>query len=183
MTRERVDRVTEVLASNGYTQVDQPLKIGSLDFTFSSVLLGGIGRPELIVVVDAGASEELQRVSGQIEALARALDIVGSRRSLTIVLVGPATDDVTRDKLRRFGRVLHADHGLDAVVDDLAVLLPLSLAGALDAPDHSARLRQRLLGLPPYIEPLLDASRGNSTDVAHALIETLAEPFEPGNLT
>jgi hypothetical protein len=181
MTQEPIARVTGLLESNGYAPVNQPLEIGGLNFWFSSILLGGTGRPELIVVVDALAPDAFQLTASKIEALARALDVVGSRRSLTIVLVGTAPDDASCDKLRRFGRVLHADHGVDAMADDLAVLLPLSLPDVAGVPDHSARLRERLMNVPPYIELLLDSSRGRACDVTEALLAALAEPFERGS--
>lgn len=183
MTQEPVARITDLLESNGYTRVALPLTIGGLEFTFSSILLGEPGRPELVVVVDTVMPDEWRFAARRVEALSRALDLVGSHRSLTIVLAGPAPDGATRDRLRRYGRVLHADYGSEGMFDDLAVLLPLKLPDEAEAPDPVRSLREHMSSIPDYLETVLDASNGGAEDVTAALLDVLAEPFLHGGVS
>jgi hypothetical protein len=126
-----VDRVVQRLAASGYAQLEQPVKVGGIEFEFAAIL----ARPDsldLVVVADTIADSDHDRMRRRVEALARALDVVHSRRTLTIVLVGVRPAPAITKRLARVARVLatgtptgaRADQALE---DALAVLLPLAV--------------------------------------------------------
>ena len=84
-----VGRVLSILAGAGYEIVEQPRDIGGIPFEFAA-MLARHDSLDLIVVIDLVIDgDDDGRVRRRIEGLARALDLVRSRRSLTIILLGP----------------------------------------------------------------------------------------------
>jgi len=177
MTMVGVGDVVNLLTANGYIRADQPLEIGGLGFTFSAALVGEAGNPELVVVSASASEGDLGAVTNRIEALSRALDIVRSRRTLSIVLVGTTPDERARDRLQRLGRLLLVPDNADSLSEPLAILLPFAMPDTADAADPVTRLRESLRHPPHYVEALLHASRGGTVKVAKELRATLAEPF------
>ena len=69
----------------------------------------------------------------RVQALSRALDVAGSRRPLTIVVVGPRPELRVANALRSVARVLPVGEGQgpavnEEVLDDLGALLPLHIS-------------------------------------------------------
>ena len=130
-TATPIERVVEALTAAKYRPSLRPLTVASVPFEFAAVLVGTGRAPDLIIVVDTVAEPE-HRIRQKIDSLGRALDVAGSRRPLTAILVGPRPSDMTLDVISRVCRVLPVGTptGGDAesqLRDWLAVLLPLPL--------------------------------------------------------
>jgi hypothetical protein len=176
-----LDRVIQILVTAKYCRVSTPLIVASVPFHFAAVLIGADRAPDLIVIVDTVEDPEL-RIRQKIDSLGRALDVAGSRRPLTAILVGPKPSDSTLDLLSRVCRVLPVgtpvgDEAETALRDWLAVLLPLPL------PDPSKVLANPMGELQSHLPKGLNetlqsgvlaaASRGRAA-VQMALKECLA---------
>jgi hypothetical protein len=144
-----VSRVVNLLTTAGYRQRETPLIVASVPFEFAALLVGSERALDLIVVIDTLTEPEV-RIRQKVEGLSRALDLVASRRSLTIVLVGPPPRAVIVEALSRVSRVLSVGTptgaGADLSLSDaLAVLLPLELADASESvADPFGEVRRRL---------------------------------------
>lgn len=136
MTYSRpVTRVIELLQANGYELLAGQLRIGTLTFDFTATLYGTNRSFDLVLIADTITEPGDGVVLRQIEALGRALDMVESRRSATLVVVGPPLSDIIAREASRVCRVLSigTPTGIDAdqrVRDGLSVLLPLNLPSA-----------------------------------------------------
>jgi hypothetical protein len=132
-----VTRVVQILTNAGYRHRTAPVTVASVPFEFAALLLGSDRANDLIIVIDTLVDGEA-RIRQKVEGLSRALDLVASRRPLTVVLVGPPPRPTIVEALSRVSRVLtvgtptgeNADRFL---ADALAVLLPLSLPDANEA--------------------------------------------------
>ena len=132
-----VSRVVNLLTTAGYRQRETPVTVASVPFEFAALLVGSERALDLIVVIDILTEPEV-RIRQKIEGLSRALDLIASRRPLTIVLVGPPPRAMIVEALSRVCRVLSVGTptGADAdtsVSDALAVLLPLDVPGATES--------------------------------------------------
>jgi len=128
-----VPRVVAILQDNGYETLPGGVKIGSLNFEFGAVLSGSDRSSDLIIVADTVSDKALTTLRRTVLAVARALDVIASRRSLTLVVAGPRPSDLHLRELSRVCRVLlvGTPTGLEAdgrIRDSLAILLPLTLA-------------------------------------------------------
>jgi hypothetical protein len=83
-----VDRVAEVLAGARYRRVRTPLEIANLKFDFPIAFVGTSPSPDLVLVADTAFDDE-RRILKKMEGIARAMDVVQSRRPITVVLTGP----------------------------------------------------------------------------------------------
>jgi hypothetical protein len=177
-----VDRVASLLEQGGYGRLPSPVAIAGVPFDFSAVLVGGERAFDLVVVTDT-VLESDRRLRQRVEALARALDVAGSRRSLTVVTVGPPPAPQSLEIMSRVARVLvvRADGESGSTLrDSLAVLMPLELPAAsaeasepFDAVETWMREREERAGL----EPLVAAATQGQTNVTAALAEFMAEPL------
>jgi hypothetical protein len=158
--------------------------VASVPCEFAALLLGSDRANDLIIIIDTLVDGE-SRIKQKVEGLSRALDLVASRRPLTVVLVGPPPRSVIMDALARVSRVLsvgtptgeNADRFL---ADTLAVLLPLSL------PDPSEAIVDPLNEIQTHVPPDLDAdvvapifaaAPGGADAVREALREGLERSF------
>lgn len=181
-----VGRVTTMLEQAGYVGLDQPRPIGGVPFEFAAMLVGRASL-DLIVVLDLAIDADEERIRRRVEALARALDLVSSRRSLTVVLVGPRPPQSLIQAIAEVARVLAVGtpaEGDDASLQDaLAVLLPLELViedeekngGGSDWEDARKRL---LAEHPTELGTVLAAAGRGESAVTEALRVLLIAPFE-----
>lgn len=182
-----VRRVVAMLEDAGYAPVEQPQSIAGIPFEFAAMLVGDTSL-DLIAVLDLAIDSEEERNRRRIEGLARALDVVGSRRSLTVVLVGPRPSQGLIQVIAEVARVLAVGtpvEGEDAPLRDaLASLLPLELVtekeegvkgGKSDWPEVRDRLRGKY---PTELEPILAVSGRGEGAVREALRAVLAMPLE-----
>jgi hypothetical protein len=180
-----VTRVVGILTNAGYRHRTAPVTVASVPFEFAALLLGSAHANDLIVVIDTLVDGEA-RIRQKVEGLSRALDLVASRRPLTVVLVGPPPRPTTIEALARVSRVLtvgtptgeNADRSL---ADTLAVLLPLALPNASeDVVDPLKEVRKHL---PSDIDqdslaPLFAAAPSGTDAVREALRAMLEAPLD-----
>jgi hypothetical protein len=167
-----LDRAIRFLTNAGYRRLPTPLVVGNIPFQFAGVLLGSGYAPDLVVVVDT-IEEPASRVKQKMVALSRALDVVGSKRPLTAVLVGPRPTTPVLETLGRVCRVLPigtplGDAAEAELRDWLAVLTPLHLPAASDAvADPLGELMRHLPhGMDPVLrDQLLTAARQSAQSV------------------
>jgi hypothetical protein len=180
-----IKRARELLAEAGLRPLTPPVTVAGIPFDFSVILIADDSL-DLVVLVDTvedGPEEEARR---EIGGLARALDVAGSRRPLTVALIGPRWSELTERAMARVARVLVCEVVLDddamaALHDALAVLLPLTLTTAPQEPTESwanvrAQLQKGAGG--PDLADLLGAAPRGAGRVRNALVRFLAEPVE-----
>lgn len=130
-----IERIAAMLIEAKYTRLPMPLKILRLSFDVGAAFIGGEIASDLVVVIDNVDRSELRMVQ-IVEALSRALDVARSRRSLTVIVVGPRPVPDTVERLGRVARVLPVGVVTDeeTLRDWLAVLLPLNIPDVTDLP-------------------------------------------------
>lgn len=168
-TSQPVERVVALLGKAGYDRLSQPVRVAGIPFEFSAVLVAGSSL-DLIVIVDTVTDTNLSSIRQRVEGLSRALDLVESRRSLTVVLVGPEPVQELQLALTRVARVLVAGVPTEAqeLQRAIAVLLPLELATLEQMPESWAGAREKLLAAHPDAAELLQAAKLGSEEVAEA---------------
>lgn len=180
-----IKRAQELLAEAGLRPLTPPVMVAGVPFEFSAILTADASL-DLVVLVDTvedGPEEEARR---EIGGLARALDVAGSRRPLTVALIGPRWSEVTERAMARVARVLVCEVVVDddakaTLRDALAVLLPLILEMSPDEPTESwanvrAQLEEEAGG--PDLADLLGAAPRGASRVHDALVRFLAGPVE-----
>lgn len=179
-----VGKILELLTGAGYKQLATPLDIAGLKFDFPAALLGTGPSPDLILVFDT-AFEPEERVKTKIQGMARALDVMKSRRPLTAILAGPRPRTATLDAMSKVCRVLPIGVAVNgdeeaSLRNWLAVLMPLQLPQTTDATaDPMAELLQQVGAPDPYTQKLLSAAARGSEQVRTALCELVEEPLLP----
>lgn len=125
------ETVFEILTKEGgYRPLGKPIRIGSQAFDFTHVLVAGERANDLVIVIElTGVSEDAQ-VTRSVLAFTRALDVLGSKRSVTAVLTSGQADNDLVNSISRVCRVLpvgapSGPMAEEMVRDWLAVLLPL----------------------------------------------------------
>src|SRR3546814_11630079 len=101
------------------------------------------------------AAQGERKVLQQVEGIARALDVMRSRRPLTTIVVGPRPVGKTLEALAQVGRILSVEEATDPAElrDQLAVLLPLELPATLSADrDLGAGESLDLSNHPPAVQ-------------------------------
>jgi hypothetical protein len=163
------------------------MTIGAVSFEFDAVLV----HPDSLdlVVLEGTSLEDKLGLPAKVDGLARALDVLGSRRSMTLVLIGPRPENPIVDRLGRVSRVLFADLPADrdparAFGFALAVLLPLNVDPAPEEPAESWRsvagdLRARVHD--PELSPIITAASRGADAVTRALRDLLLASFEQGD--
>lgn len=181
------ETVYEILTKEGgYRPLGASIKIGSQTFDFTHVLVAGERANDLVIVIDlTGASEDAQ-VTRSVLAFTRALDVLGSKRSVTAVLTSGQADNDLVNSISRVCRVLPvgAPSGPlaeDMVRDWLAVLLPLKSPPPVEhLADWKASLEKQLVDTvsEPAFGRFLQLAEGGKEAVETALaqeISTLAD--------
>ena len=143
--------VFEILTKEGgYRPLSKPIMIGSQAFDFTHVLVAGEKANDLVIVIElTGASEDPQ-VTRSVLAFTRALDVLGSKRSVTVVLTSGQADNDLVNSISRVCpvRPVGAPTGPtaeDTVRDWLAVLLPLKSPPPVEhLADWKANLEKQL---------------------------------------
>lgn len=179
-----VERVVSLLQEGGYVRLGSPVNVGGVPFEFNAVLVGSDRAFDVVVVVDTVAEPD-RRLRQRIEALARALDVSGSRRSLTVVTVGPPPGTNSLDALSRVARVLvvypPANAGATSLRDALAVLLPLNLPSSSSngTSDPFGEVVEWLADDPgrEQLRGVVSAAARGKEHVSAALADLLGEPL------
>lgn len=173
--------VVELLGQANYELVPMPGPIAGIRFDFAAVLAAPASL-DLIAVVDLVVDTDRGDVGRRIEALARALDLVRSRRSLTVVFVGVWPGRELIQRVARVARVLAPGRpgDLASLRHALAVLVPLELgseSAEARSPWPSARA-ELLAAHSPEASQLLNAARVGEKALRAALREILMGPLE-----
>lgn len=126
-----VETVFEILTKEGgYRPLGKPITVGSQTFDFTYVLVAGDKANDLVIVIElTGASKDAQ-VTRSVLAFTRALDVLGSKRSVTAVLTSGQADNYLVNSISRVCRVLPVGAPIGPMAEHivrewLAVLLPL----------------------------------------------------------
>ena len=125
-----VESVIRVLEQFGFRSVQLPYRIGTVEFEFGSPMITSEGHLELVLVV---ASDDLDtsEILWNVQNIARALDVAGSARSITLVLVGNSgPNEAASHRLQSVARVLKVGSdvsGFSSIEGALAPILPLEL--------------------------------------------------------
>jgi hypothetical protein len=177
-----VDRVAEVLVGAGYRRVSTPLEIAGLKFDFPAAFVGASPSPDLILVADTAFDDE-HRILKKIEGIARAMDVVRSRRPLTAVLAGPRPTSATLESMSKVCRALPIGTILDEDADSalrnwLAVLMPLNLPEpSAGIADPLTEIGGRLEGLSSEVAGLVGLANQGADAVQTRLHEIISEPL------
>lgn len=172
------ERVAEVLIGAGYRRIPAPLEMAGLQFDVAGAFLGGPKSSDLVIVGDTVEGET--KVVQQIDGIARALDVLRSRRPLTSVIVGPRPVGRSLDALTQVGRTLAVEDAKDGdeLRDRLAILLPLTIPLTLR---HGRDLGAGIDQVLPDGElqaSLYDASANGDEAVRDAFHEALSAVFD-----
>jgi len=181
-----VDRIVDRLLAVGYRKAAVPLKVAGITFDFQAALLGADKSSDLVLISDSAIVDE-KRILKSLEGIARAMDVVGSRRPITCVLTGPRPSSASIDAMSRVCRVLPvgipAGQSDDPIGNWISVLLPLKLPDMTStAKDPLQELKEGVEGLGPEIAALIDLAPHGATAVHAGLIETLSETLAILNL-
>ena len=185
-----VGRVVSALVGAGYVHLPDVLVVGGMRLDFSVAFVNQQNSTELVLVADTAVEEEALLIR-KINGVARALDVSRSRRSLTLVLVGPRPKSTTLEFLSKVSRVLPLGSftGADADVvvrNGLAVLLPLTVPQAVSLTINPlTRIRILAAGLDEPLQCLVDiAAQGESVvqQGLHQLIDDASSTPEDQDL-
>jgi hypothetical protein len=164
-----VERVIALLGEAGYERLPPPVEVAGIPFEFSAVLTAGSSL-DLVVVVDTVTDTDVASIRQRVEGMSRALDLVESRRPLTVVLIGPEPVPELLTALTRVARVLVA--GVPRAERELrnaiAVLLPLELVTVAEMPESWQSAREKLRATHPDAAGLLEAAKAGREEVAEA---------------
>lgn len=173
------EQAIALLRSKGYRDVPQPFGIGSASFNFDGVLTADKSL-DLVILQDTtlGDADQLRR---EMLALGRSLDVMGSRRTLTLVLVGQRLNDDLMAGLAQVCRLLSIGPGADgaSLRDALAVLLPLDLPDPANIEgDWMSEVRQRVTdGAPRAVSDYLAAAELGEAGVQQELRRRVERPL------
>lgn len=124
---QTAELVMTVLEDGGYQRLPKPLTVAGTEFEFEAAARGTQRSHDLVLVTtDRLPPPRRQRL---LAGLARSLDLMQSRRPVTLVTVGELSAD-DKNELERHARVLQvepANPSREDVERAIAVLLPLDL--------------------------------------------------------
>jgi hypothetical protein len=81
------ERIVAFLLAANFRSLQTPVVIAGVKFDFAAVLVGTESMPDLVIIADT-TEEKDDRLRTKIEGVARALDVVRSKRPLTVILAG-----------------------------------------------------------------------------------------------
>lgn len=178
------DKVREILIQEGgFRELPSPLIVGSLSFDFGQALVGGEKSNDLVIVIELNTGVDDAEVVRKIFALTRALDVLRSRRSVTVVLtLGQAHPDVVRS-LGSVCRVLSVGSPSGSTAqqelrDWLSALLPLTLPPTVDETENwQAEVGEKISNPDDegFIEELLRQSGNGEDAIKQILSERVIE--------
>jgi hypothetical protein len=166
-----LELAADILKNGRYRDAQQPFGIGSTSFSFDAVLTTDKSL-DLVILQDTtlGSPDRMRR---EILCFGRSLDVIGSRRTLTLVLIGQRLDENLLESVSQVCRVLSVgpEANEKQLREWLAVLLPLKLPKATDLQgDWSSDVRDRLTGdVARIATAYLNAAEQGEAGVSHEL--------------
>jgi hypothetical protein len=186
-TATPVERIVAFLTAAHFRRVPTPIVIAGVKFDFAAVLVGIESMPDLVIVADTTLERD-DRVRTKLEGVARALDVVRSKRPLTLILAGPRPRTAMLDAMAKVCRVLPvgaltSDGGEAALKNWLAVLMPLTLPQVSDAISDPMRdLVQETVADDPIGSELLAAAPQGAPAVKGAFHRLVQQPLDAAEL-
>ncbi|MDP3674303.1 MAG: hypothetical protein Q8R44_04305 [Novosphingobium sp.] len=177
-----IERVAQVLELAQFRRMPTPLEIGGVKTGALAAFVGKPPSPDLVVIGDT-----LQQTPGAlqqtIEGVGRALDMMGSRRPLTLVVVGPRPDTTALTALARHARVLAVGELADnsALANWLAVLLPFTPPNTSAGRAEAAIVTLLAEPADPLVQEFVAMAAQGKDSVAAHLAEVIDEPFLPND--
>ena len=154
-----ISDVLEILGRAGFEKLPKPLTVAGAEFDFEAAARGtGTSHDLVLVATDQVRTRRLKRL---VAGLARSLDIVSSRRPVSLVFLG-AIAVSERVELERYVRVLCVGSSSPSLLEikkAIAVLLPLKLPTA-----------DLVHGSDPVNEMIINLGRSKATSEHIALI-------------
>ena len=175
-----IERVAEVLELAQFKRMPTPLEIGGVEIGALAAFVGKSPSPDLVVIGDT-----LQQTPGilqqTIEGVGRALDMMGSRRPLTLVVVGPRPNSTALTALARHARVLAVGELADesALANWLAVLLPLTPPKTNAGRAEAAIMTLLAESTDPLVQEFVALAAQGKESVATCLAGVIDELFLP----
>lgn len=184
-TETPVEQVVAHLEKAGFRRLTERLELASLPFDFPAVLVRDSSEADLVVVADS-VEEDGKSLRRKIEGMARALDVLGSRRSITAVVAGPRPNNDILEDISRVCRILPVGDSADDTLEEslknwLRVLTPLSIEN-LDAhlSDPMSRFSMPSEAVDPMrLSRLVEASLRGVEDVIETVEDYLREALKP----
>lgn len=181
MVTTPIEAVAEILLQEGrFQRSKKPLRIAGVIIDIADALIAGDGSLDLVLVGDNIGDGASRRLMSAVEAAARALDLVGSRRSLTLVVVGPRPTAEELRELVRYARVLPVGEAPkdDTLRNWLAALLPLELPAVGEARGDVANAELVSEVSDSLARALVQAANDGKEEVSAVLFEAIEEPFQ-----
>lgn len=177
-----VEKVAEVLSAANFRRIETPLNIAGIMFDIPAAFVGTDTSSDLILLVDTIFDTEI-RIQQKVEGIARALDSMGSMRSLTTVVTGPRPLKIVIDAMARVSRVLPLGmpsnvHQDSDILNWLAVLLPLNLPDSSDMMEDAVAKFSSTGIADPVIMALIEASSQGSEEVERCLSILISKPLD-----
>lgn len=183
-----VERVSELLEGANYRRLPAPLSIAGLSFDIPAAFVGHDRASDLVLVADT-AFEPAAKVLRKVEGVGRALDVLRSRRPVTLVLAGPRPEAEIVEALAKVCRVLPVGTQVDddpatGLMNWLAVLLPLTLPEpSLGLADPLAAVRASADALDARVQALIDLAPQGADVVQASLHEMLTSTLDQREVT
>jgi hypothetical protein len=174
-----IERVAALLTEAHYRRLDAPIKIGTLKFEVGAALVGTGHAADLVLVFDSAMTKD-DKLRRCVEGVSRALDVVGSRRPLTSILVGPSPSTSLLSDLSRSSRVLPIGLAGTAPNDQdmrdwLSALLPLEIPAAALIAESPLLSLAAANEQDPVATSLLRAARSGPEAVSGEFIKRIEE--------
>lgn len=185
MTSPAIERVIRALTGYRYQPLQMPFEVAKVQFDFAAAFIGPERTLDLVVVADTIA-EPWSDLVREFSALARALDVADSRRTLTAILVGPKPDAATLGGLGSNCRVLPV--GTAARDEEVDLRNWLSIFSPLQVPPPSAVIAVPLEELvrdhtqavtEAHLARLVSAAQHSKEEVGRALVAVLKAVLAP----
>jgi len=181
MATTPIEAVADILLQEGqFRRLAKPLKIAGVTIEIADALVAGNKSLDLVLVGDNIGDQAPRRLMSAVEGAARALDLVGSRRPLTLVVVGPRPNAEDLRELARYARVLPVG---EAPTDEtlrnwLATLLPLELPAIGEARGDVANAELVSDTSDPLARALVQAAQDGKEEVSAVLFDAIEAPFQ-----
>ena len=173
-----------LIGEGGYKELPRPLRVGSLSFDFAHALIAGDKASDLVIVIELKGDTADDTVIRKVLSLTRALDVLQSKRSVTVVLTSGQVAPETVQSISRVCRVLpvgapSGPKAIEAVRDWISVLLPLAQPPPVETlVDWESDLRSSIPAnaVGPLLEELLRAAPAGKLAVAQVLASAIQAP-------
>jgi hypothetical protein len=147
MTPTPTDRIMSALLAADYRSVS-PLELAGLSFDFPAAFMGDERSLDLILVADL-AFDEPKRLLQRVESVARTLDVMRSKRPITLVLAGPKPNRDVLDAMSRVCRVLPITSGKSEDADAVDGRFPSLTKKKCVASNSERSSKGRSMRIPP----------------------------------